>query len=160
MKLQDLISSGLLEAYLLGMVDAQERQSVNEIIDNNPEAMEYLIALENRMQNYFLQGSVSPPEATREILTLRLQQARFERTPKGGTSHDKKASASPEYLDIEVEDTQMKVHKFWRPAFIAVFILSKIFLILGLYFYFKTASLEKELDAMRKQVKPTPTVNL
>jgi hypothetical protein len=41
------------------------------------------------------------------------------------------------------------VHKLWRPAFIAVFILSKIFLIAGLYFYFKSVSPQEELQKIK-----------
>ncbi|WP_353717698.1 hypothetical protein [Dyadobacter sp. 676] len=47
----------------------------------------------------------------------------------------------------------MKVHKLWRPAFIAVFILSKIFLIAGLYFYFKSVAQQEELEKIKTEMR-------
>ena len=55
-------------------------------------------------------------------------------------------------MHVDVDETHIRVHKYWRPAFIAVFVLSKIFLILGLYYYFKASSLEKEM--LRMQAAP------
>ena len=56
-----------------------------------------------------------------------------------------------QYVTVEVNDTHIQVHKYWRPAFIAVFVLSKIFLISGLYYYFKADSMERELNQLRQQ---------
>jgi hypothetical protein len=70
-----------------------------------------------------------------------------------GRQHQEKPKEDASYLEVEYDNTHIKVHKFWRPAFIAVFVLSKIFLVLAVYFYFKAESLIKENAKLQQEVE-------
>lgn len=120
------------------------------MVESDQMLEEYVVELEAGINQYFEKESVAPPEAVREVVRLR-----STRDKKARQEFSNAENPDRQYLDVEVNDTHIKVHKFWRPAFIAVFILSKIFLIAGLYYYFKTVSQEEELQRLKLQVEQT-----
>ena len=151
----DLIKSGILESYLLGLSSEEEKEYIKERILTDQQVSNHLVDLEKDINGYFDQHSFPPPPEIRDVIVLRtskgdIQKKKHVFNKKSGQENTRKKD---EYLEIEVNDTYIKVHKYWRPAFIAVFILSKIFLIAGLYFYFKTASLEQELEKLKTEVQ-------
>ena len=149
MSKQEFIESGILESHLLGLANEDEQLVVAEMMLSDNEMSEYVNDLEQDIKRYFAQGSVPPPEAVREIILLR-----SIREKKGPSSNNAAEKADvKQYLDVEVNDTHMKVHKLWRPAFIAVFILSKIFLIAGLYFYFKSVAQQEEIEKIKTEMQ-------
>ena len=128
----------MLESYVLGLTTDKEKEYVLERVLTDQDLTDYTLELESNIMSFFNQGSVPPPPEVREIVQLRtsrrdIQKKKHVYENKSSEQKQKK----DEYLEIEVNDTHIKVHKWWRPAFIAVFILSKIFLIAALYFYFK-----------------------
>ena len=147
MKTQEFIESGILESHLLGFATNEEQEKVREMMLADRELAEYVLNLESDVRSYFLNESVTPPSAVRDIIQLRNLRERKEKHEFKSANQNTNAP----YLDIEVNDTHIKVHKFWRPAFIAVFVLSKIFLIAGLYYYFKSASQADELQRLKAQ---------
>lgn len=147
MSKQEFIESGILESHLMGLASEEEQAQVAEMMLADSEMAEYVNDLEYDIKRYFAEGSVPPPEAIREIILLR-----SIREKKGRSSHEEPVDAK-QYLDVEVNDTHMKVHKLWRPAFIAVFILSKIFLIAGLYFYFKSVAQQEEIEKIKTETQ-------
>ncbi|MCF0074797.1 hypothetical protein LZD49_30200 [Dyadobacter sp. CY261] len=149
MSKQEFIESGILESHLMGLTNEEEREQVAEMMLSDSELSEYVNVLEEDIKRYFIEGAVPPPEAVREIILLR-----SIREKKGRSSYDSgEVVDEKQYLNVEVNDTHMKVHKLWRPAFIAVFILSKIFLIAGLYFYFKSVSQQEELEKIKTEMR-------
>lgn len=155
MDTKDFIESGILESYLLGLADEEEKEYVQQRVLTDQDVSDYLTDLETNITGYFDQHSSPPPPEIREIITLRTSKSDLQKKKHvfNKNSSQEAFRKKDEYLDIEVNDTYIKVHKYWRPAFIAVFILSKIFLIAGLYFYFKTASLEQELVRLKTEVQ-------
>lgn len=147
MSKQEFIESGILESHLMGLASEEEQVQVAEMMLADSEMAEYVSDLEYDIKRYFAEGSVPPPEAVREIILLR-----SIREKKGRSSYEEPVDAK-QYLDVEVNDTHMKVHKLWRPAFIAVFILSKIFLIAGLYFYFKSVAQQEEIEKIKTEMQ-------
>ena len=145
---KEIIESGILESYLLGLTKDHEQEQTKQMVLSDPTLMDYIEVLENNIREYFDHKSVTPPSQLREVVQLRTlkSETRKEKHVFGKASGSKQAGA---YHDIEVNDTHIKVHKYWRPAFIAVFILSKIFLIVGLYYFFKSANLENENAKLR-----------
>lgn len=148
MSKQEFIESGILESHLLGLANEEEQQVVAEMMLSDSEMSEYVNDLEQDIKRYFAQGSVPPPEAVREIILLR-----SIREKKGPSNNAGETADVKQYLEVEVNDTHMKVHKLWRPAFIAVFILSKIFLIAGLYFYFKSVAQQEEIEKIKTEMQ-------
>ncbi|WP_138483120.1 hypothetical protein [Dyadobacter bucti] len=149
---RDIIESGILESYLLGLGKDHEQEQTKQIVLADHTLREYIEVLENNIREYFDQKSVNPPSQLREVLQLRTLKSETRKEKHVfGKAADSQNRQSGVYHDIEVNDTHIKVHKYWRPAFITVFILSKIFLIAGLYYFFKSASLENENAKLRTQ---------
>lgn len=155
MKNQEYIQSGILESYLLGIVSEEEQREVEQrvLIDN--EVAKALQSIEIDIANHYLTNAVPPPPNVREAILLNANKNELKKwqqqnnTFKKATNH----TEQPKYLEVEVDNTHIKVHKYWRPAFIAVFVLSKIFLIAALYFYFKSDSLTKENERLKQEIK-------
>lgn len=154
MELNEIISSGILEAQYLGLNSREDYKKVIELADNNAELSEYLAHLGDTIENHFQTLAVPPPPEIRKQILLRTSRSQIQKVAKEKNGKET-GKSGPEYLDIEVNDTYIKVHKYWRPVFIAVFALSKIFLILGLYYYFKSSNLEKQLEQLQPAVKTT-----
>lgn len=156
MQNKQLLESGILESYLLGLASEPERAEVKEYLDQDPELGHYLFDLDQDLQHFFNTNSVPPPPEIRTELELRVGRNELQ---KNGASRDSgnnkrvytEEKPKEEFLDIEVNDTHIRVHKWWRPAFVAIFILSKIFLGVALYYFFKTSSLEDEIQRIRQQ---------
>lgn len=139
---QAFIESGVLEAFVLGIANEGEKQAVINFANSNAKYADYLIDLEIKIKGFLDQNKISPPLDSRHALELRIQH---HHQKKSRNKSKNKINDNEKYLEVEVSDSYIKVHKNWRSVFIAVFILSKIFLILGLYFYFKSSNLESEL---------------
>jgi len=149
---QDFIESGILEAHLLGLTNEGEKELVKQMVEDNQEIREYLVDIESDITRYFNGSAVTPPSALREIIHLRSNQENF-RKEKHTFKKKAEEDQNTRFLDVEVNDTHIKVHKFWRPAFIAVFILSKIFLIAGLYYYFKAVNQEEQIQKLKTEIQ-------
>ena len=153
MDTQDFIKSGILESYALGFSTEEEKAYIKYMIQENEQVSDYVIDLESGIKKYFKQNLISPPSDVREIIQLRTTKSDIYKEKHIFNNIPKEKNEKNEYLDIEVNDTYIKVHKNWRPAFIAIFILSKIFLIAGLYYYFKTASLQQEIIRLKAETQ-------
>lgn len=160
MKTHDYLTSGILESYLLGLVSDQQREDVERLLTTDPEIVSYLDELEVDMEQHFLRNATPPPPSIRTAVLQRINENEIQKWTGEKTDRDNNQKSSgephkPNYIDVEVSNTHIQVHKFWRPAFIAVFVLSKIFLILGLYYYFKSSSLEQEIMRLKASTQQT-----
>ena len=153
MDTQDFIKSGILESYALGFSTKEEKAYIKYMIQENEQVSDYVVDLESGIKKYFNQNLTSPPSDVREIIQLRTTKTDIYKEKHNFNNIPKEKTEKNEYLDIEVNDTYIKVHKNWRPAFIAIFILSKIFLIAGLYYYFKTANLQQEIIRLKAETQ-------
>ncbi|WAC12091.1 hypothetical protein [Dyadobacter pollutisoli] len=147
MNKQDFIQSGILESYALGFASSEEQEQVKQLAEYDQDISAHLVDLEDSIRSYFNKESVTPPVAIREIIQLRTERKQKHNFNKTVQDDPKR------FLEVEVNDTHIKVHKYWRPAFIAVFVLSKIFLIAGLYLYFKSASQQEELLRLKQEIQ-------
>ena len=156
------LTNGVLEAYLLGVASEEEKGELNNLLTTDPELIMQLSDLEVDMEQYFLRNAVPPPPHVREALLLRINETEIQKweAPERTYARSRPAEpAKPDYVDVAVDDTYIRVHKNWRTAFIAVFILSKVFLILGLYYYFKADSQAGEIQRLKaaaQQTAPLP----
>ena len=146
------LTDGLLESYVLGTLSPGNKAEAAHLIATDPEVALQLEELEVGMENYFLQHAVPPPPAIKSALHQRLIGTELRKWEESYTKAPPKPEPEPNrsaYVDVEVSDTHIRVHKNWRAAFIAVFVLSKIFLAFGLYQYFKSNSLEQEIERLK-----------
>ncbi|GAB3564820.1 hypothetical protein GCM10027578_11020 [Spirosoma luteolum] len=149
------MTEGFLEAYLMGLTTQQERAEVEQLLGQDTELQQQLEELETDMEQFFMRHAVPPPPGLKNAVLHQLSGSEIQ--PWAPETQERRRPSEPEptgphYVHVDVDETHIRVHKYWRPAFIAVFVLSKIFLILGLYYYFKASSLEKEM--LRMQAAP------
>lgn len=163
MKTYQYLKSGILEAYLLGLTTEKEKEEVEKLLTTDADVLAELNELEASMEDYFLRNAVPPPPSIREAVALRISQTDITKWEEPAHTYSEpksteSRSAEPSYVHVDVDNTHIRVHKYWRTAFIAIFILSKVFLILGLYYYFKASSQADEINRLKAQTQQTSPV--
>ncbi|MBO0952452.1 hypothetical protein J2I46_27965 [Fibrella sp. HMF5405] len=146
------MTDGLLESYMLGVLSDDDRKEAEHLLTTDPDLALQLEELEVGMEQYFLQNAVPPPPSIKTALQHRLVGAEIQKWEEQSMPEPPRPepARSNEFVDVEVGDpSHIRVHKYWRAAFIAVFVLSKIFLAFGLYQYFKSNSLEQEIERLK-----------
>ncbi|GAB3906848.1 hypothetical protein GCM10028803_39880 [Larkinella knui] len=155
MEIHKYINSGILEAYLLGLASEEEQQEVQQMKALYPEVSSALNQLEGVIETYCLENSVPPPPGTWELIQARIPGQEIKKREQ--ENNDKKEpepkTNQSDYVEVEVSDSFIRVHKYWRVAFLVVFILSKIFLIAGLYYYFKADSQQQEIERLKTVIQ-------
>jgi hypothetical protein len=164
LKTYQYLKTGILEAYLLGITTEKEREEVQQLLTTDASILAELNELEADMESYFLRNAVPPPPGIREAIELQISNTEIRKWREPSQKHADPAWNEPQsnehsYVKVEVDDTHIRVHKLWRPAFIAVFVLSKIFLILGLYYYFKSDSQSQEITRLKAEIQKTAPVS-
>ncbi len=150
MKNYQYLTDGLLESYVLGVLPKTEREQAEHLIATDPDLALQLEEIEAGMEQYFMENAVPPPPSVKNALQQRLVGGEVQKwEPIRKEEPTRPETNRSSYVDVEVSDTHMRVHKNWRAAFIAVFILGKIFLAFGLYQYFKANSLEQEIERLK-----------
>ncbi|WP_018620022.1 hypothetical protein [Spirosoma luteum] len=158
MKNYHYLKDGFLEAHLLGLFADQEKEEVTQLLATDNDLLDHMAEIELEMEEHFLRNAVPPPPGIREKIELRISQTDIEKWVKPDhTEQSRKStettSKEPQYVNVEFDDTHIRVHKQWKTALIAIFILSKVFLILGLYYYFKADSLQQEVTRLKAETQ-------
>ncbi|GAB3340024.1 hypothetical protein GCM10027299_53090 [Larkinella ripae] len=156
MDIHHYIQSGVLETYLLGLASEEEEQEVQQMKVLYPEVSSALNELEIQVEQYCLDSAVPPPPGTWELIQARTTRKEIKKHDLKDQDWQKKAapkSDKPDYLEVEVSDSFIRVHKLWRVAFLVVFVLSKIFLVAGLYYYFKADSQQQEIERLKSTIQ-------
>jgi hypothetical protein len=153
---QAYIKSGILEAYLIGIASEEDVKEVEAMKVAYPEISMALSDLQTDIVEYFHTSAITPPPVLRNELRLDYPQTEIKKwdfSQQGTNFQEKNKDSKDRYVEVEFDNTHIKVHKYWRPAFIGVFILSKIFLVLALYFYFKSDSLQQENLRLKQELQ-------
>ena len=145
---QAYIESGILESYILGIVSNDQQKEVERYTQIYPEVSSALKEIESTINQHF--SADIPPPNVRQL--IKENEDKIKKWTSDEQNYEPKKE-EVKYLEVEVSDTHLKVHKYWRPAFIAVFVLSKIFLATALYFYFKSDSLNKENLKLQQEIE-------
>ncbi|WP_234733102.1 hypothetical protein [Tellurirhabdus bombi] len=155
MDTRQYIDSGILEAYLLGLVSEDEQQEVEVMMEAYPEISTALNNLEIIIEEQCLANAVPPPPGTWEAIQARTtgKEIKKRTQPAGNGKSAPPEPEKPDYLEVEVNNTHIQVHKIWRPIFVVVFFLSKVFLALALYYYFKSDSQNQEIERLKTEIK-------
>ncbi len=155
MSIEAYLTSGIVESYALGLASPDEAAQFERLLLSHLELREALSDFEGRLEFFAFQHEVPPPPGIREKIEERIRELPAVKPTykwKGGSDEKHKDPAS-EYIPIRDISPDIRVHKHWRPAFIVLFILSKIFLILFLYYYFQNRYAQKEILLLERQIK-------
>lgn len=149
---------------MLGLFADEEKEEVTQLLATDNDLLAHLDELELEMEEYFLSHAIPPPPDIREKIELRISQTEVKKwVQPDNTQYSRKStetsSKEPQYVNVEFDDTHIRVHKHWKTTLIAIFVLSKVFLILGLYFYFKADSLQQEVTRLKAETQVPQTVS-
>ncbi len=153
-KIQEYIASGIIESYALGLASEEDVAQIERLLPFHPPLREALSDFEFQLELFALEHSVPPPPGAREKILDRLREVPAVRRVyrQDGQDDQKGKDRSSEYIPIEHSSTHIKVHKYWRPAFIAVFILSKILLALAIYYFVQNQHAQKEVQQLQEKL--------
>jgi hypothetical protein len=115
-KIEDIISSGLLELYALGMASPEETQQVEEWLSKYPEAVKELDQIQASMESYAQAHAIPPPP---ELKTKVLQEVGV---PASDTS-DKPGAAVIPMSSEKAPAASYTIRSYFKWAAVACFIL-------------------------------------
>lgn len=163
-KVKQFIESGILEAYFTGSATAEEEQEVLSMKQAYPEVQHEFELLEQDMLKLADLMAVPPPPGLwnrienniNEITVRTTQQPQPYR--EYHESHQQASPKQPGYIEVDAQNTHMRVHKVWRWVFAAVFILGKIFLATAIYFYLENRQAQENIKELKQQLQQTQQV--
>jgi hypothetical protein len=135
------LQSGIVESYALGLATPEEVDEFEQLLPHYPELKDALVDFEYHLELFSIDNEVPPPPELRQRIEDRLRALPAVPRPvrQGARGH------RSEYMAVEETSSHIRVHKIWRTLFIAVFVLSKIFLILAIYYFLEYRHAEKQL---------------
>jgi len=74
LNIQEYISSGILEAYVLGTLTEEENEQVSKQIDAYPELAKEVEAIEQALYHYAQAHSINPPISLKEKLLIKIDE--------------------------------------------------------------------------------------
>ena len=160
--IQQYINSGILEAYVTGSASEQEVKELLYMKANYPEVNIALNELENDMELIAQQMAITPPARTWDkisedideiILRQKSDPDQFREREDNNHHNFTKPDNGPHYIEVETENSYMKVHKAWKWVFAAVFVLGKIFLAFAIYFYLENRQAKLQLNDLKTELR-------
>lgn len=148
----------MLKPYLAGLTTEEQKAEVERLLADDSDILADIRDVEMDLEQYLQQNAVPPPPTMDSAIWQRINKDEIQKWEPEQRTYSPPPAPEPTkspYIDVEVSDTHIRVHKYWRTAFIAVFILSKIFLILGMYYYFKSNSQEQEIERLKAAAQQT-----
>jgi len=158
MKTQEYIESGVLELYVLGAATDAEAKELLYFKEHYPEIQKALYELEIDMERAAQQMAIMPPPGTWEKIEDRIHElAKIpEYEPlkfKKDTNGNHNGSNSDNFIEVEAQSSQIRVHKNWKWVFGAVFVLSKVFLACAIYFYLENRQAQQQIQELKTELR-------
>ncbi|MBS1566353.1 MAG: hypothetical protein JST39_18365 [Bacteroidetes bacterium] len=140
--------------YVLGLASGEEAEELETLLPRYPELQEALAQTQHNLHEVMLTYRVPPPARVKSKLDDYLRAVPVVAPPPGREGRRQKAKpAEPDYIPLESFDTHIKVHKSWRWILLGIFILSKIFLALFLYYLIQSQSEQRQIKTLEKQLE-------
>jgi len=144
------IQSGIVESYVLGLASPAEVEEFEQLLPHFSELKDAMSDFEYQLELFAIDHEAPPPPGIREKIAARLRETPVVRRPVHEERRYKR-DASGDYLRVDVTSDQIKVHKYWRTAFIAIFILSKLLLALSIYYFIEYRHAQKQINQIEQQ---------
>jgi hypothetical protein len=111
---------------------------------------------EYHLELFAIDNEEPPPPEVKERIRARIQDVPAVRPSKrtNGRHHGERGS---HYLNVETSSNHIRVHKAWKTLFIVIFILSKIFLALAIYYFVEYKHMKAAVQAPPPQAQVSPT---
>jgi len=150
------IDSGIVESYVLGLASPAEAAEFEKFLPLHPVLQDRLHDLELRLEEFALRHQVPPPAGTWELIEDRIRQLPVISPGYGqnGNRHARKKKLQ-EFIPVQDIAPYIKVHKYYRAAFILFALLWKIFLAFAIYYYLQYRQAEKDVHSLQHQLEKT-----
>lgn len=158
--IHDFIESGILEAFITGAANDEERKEVVYMKQQYPAVQQELDQIEDSLEQMARHMAVPPPpdlwnriEDEINGLTTTNKQTPAETGREYNYTKQEKAKPEPDYIEVEGQSSHMRIHKAWKWVFAAVFVLGKIFLGFAIYFYLENRQAQQNILELKQELK-------
>lgn len=160
LNIQQYITSGIIESYVLGLASPEEVSQLERLLPFYPELQAAVSEFGFQLELFAIQNEEPPPPGLFQKIQDRLPElpAVKDRPPGNGSGHG--GHSADDYIPVKESSTHIRVHKYWRIAFIVIFILSKLLLAAFIYYFIQYRHSEREMQSLREQQAKTEKARL
>jgi anti-sigma-K factor RskA len=141
---QDIISSGLLELYAMGLTSAEETKQVEEWITQYPEIKQQLNAIEVSLESYAQAHAIEPSSSVKDKIFSQL----------------KETGNIPSTNFTSLQQKVYHIPTYFKVAAAAILILLIGSIALNYFYYSKYQSANNDLQMAQEKIKQNEQVNL
>jgi anti-sigma-K factor RskA len=150
---EDIISSGLLELYALGLTSPEEKLQVEEALSLHPEVKQELASIELSLESYARAHAIQPSSSVKDKIFAHISTGENKVVPFGS-----KGNFTPEQ-----SITAQKIYRipsFFKLATAAMLILLIGSIVLNYSYYSKYKNANTYLLVAQEQIKQNQDTNL
>ena len=118
MNIQEYISSGIIESYVLGLASPEERTEFEQLCSQHPELVEARNNFELALEAQVMQGKINPPALVKDKIWTAIQQT---------------SSNTPKIITMESNSTRRSSRLGWVAAASIILFLATGYLAYTLY---------------------------
>ncbi|MBN9380749.1 MAG: hypothetical protein J0H74_08295 [Chitinophagaceae bacterium] len=160
MKIQQYIASGIIESYVLGLASPEEASQLERLLPFYPELQAALSDFEFQLELFSIQHEEPPPPGLFQKIQDRVRDLPAVKDQPSGHGERRGGRSDDDYIHVKENSTHIRVHKYWRIAFIVIFILSKLLLAAFIYYFIQYRHSEREMQTLRDQQVKTNKAQL
>lgn len=150
LNIQQYIASGVIETYVMGLASPEEASQLERLLPFYPELQTAVSDFGFQLELFSIQHEEPPPPGTFQKIRDRVRELPAVNEPPFRT-WDRSSRQENDYLHVRENSTHIRVHKYWRIAFIAIFILSKLLLAAFIYYFLQFRHSEQEMESLKDQ---------
>ena len=159
LNIQQYIASGIIETYVMGLASAEEASQLERLLPFYPELKAALSDFSFQLELFAIQHEEPPPPGIFQKIQDRVRELPAVRGPEPSDGR-RTGRGDPGYIHVKENSTHIRVHKYWRIAFIAIFILSKLLLAAVIYYFIQFRHTEREMQSFKDQQTKTNKADL
>jgi len=160
LNIQQYITSGIIESYVLGLASPEEASQLERLLPFYPELQAAVSDFGFQLELFAIQHEEPPPPGVFQKVQDRVRDLPAVKERVGGERNGNGGGPAHDYIPIRENSTHIRVHKYWRIAFIIVFILSKLLLAAFIYYFIQYRHSEREVRSLRDQQVKTNKARL
>jgi len=146
------IQSGIVESYVLGLATPEEAAEFEQLLPHYPILKEHLSQFGYELELFAIDHEIPPPPDVWERIQDRVRELPdVRRVAKDGKRQEKEQEGG--YIPVDASISHIRVRKYWRTLFIIVFILSKIFLILSIYYFLEYRHKSEQVHQLQEELR-------
>jgi anti-sigma-K factor RskA len=149
--IQEYISSGIIESYVLGLANPEERKEFERLAAEYPELREARDAFESSLENNIQPGTISPPAHIKSKILSQIEMDKHETAPSfsGGGTTVPPVIAGSDDRSGDISLSRMGVRKdFSRILAAAAVILLLMSTALNFYFFNRYREYNEKYQAL------------